>query len=70
MNPIDIKAELRKAGYTQTDVAQLLNCTPQTVWNVISRRDRSRRVEEKIAELIDRPLWEVWPDSYPQAPKE
>jgi lambda repressor-like predicted transcriptional regulator len=64
MTPADIKYELEKAGYSQVDVARLCRVHRQTVNAVIRGSGRSKRVEEAIGGLLQKPLATVWPHWY------
>ncbi|NOY61755.1 MAG: transcriptional regulator [Gammaproteobacteria bacterium] len=65
MNPYDITAGLRKAGWTQKKIAASLKIKDRsTVSHVIHSRNRSGRVERKISLIIKAPLSSIWPDWY------
>ncbi len=63
MHPADIRATLEKQGFTQAEIsASLRPPVHRTLVNkVIRGRKRSRRVEERIAEVTGIPLWTLWP---------
>ena len=63
MHSEDIKAALRKRGWTLADIAKELDICPSAVSHALTRQ-RSRRVEETIANKIGLPLQEVWPQRY------
>lgn len=67
MHREDIKAALRKRGYTLSDVAQRLKIDRSTVSGVLLGR-RSERVEAEIASLIGMDLKDVWPERYGEQP--
>ncbi|MBI2397711.1 MAG: helix-turn-helix domain-containing protein [Xanthomonadales bacterium] len=67
MHPVDIRSALKKAGYTAEKVASDLGVTGPAVRNAIDSKTRSRRVEERISEITQIALWELWPKWY-QAP--
>lgn len=64
MHPIAIKAELEMKGFTQSDVARALRVAPNTVGYVVHSRGRSRKIENRIAVILDKPLHEIWPAWY------
>lgn len=66
MHPADITAALKRLGYGQADVARLIGTARSNVSSVVSGRSRSRAVEEKISELTEIPLSELWPQWYGQ----
>ncbi|NJK63113.1 MAG: transcriptional regulator [Synechococcaceae cyanobacterium SM2_3_1] len=59
-----IKAELRMLGWKLVDVAASLEVCRQTISSVLYGK-RSRRIEEGIAQILGRPVEEVWPERYP-----
>ena len=69
MHSEDIKAALRKRGWTLADIAKELNICPSAVSHALTRQ-RSRRVEETIANKIGLPLQEVWPQRYAAASRQ
>lgn len=66
MHPADITAALKRLGYSQADVARLVGTARSNVSAVVSGRSRSRTVEEKVSELTEIPLAELWPQWYGQ----
>lgn len=68
MHPEDIKAALRKKGYTLTGVADRLRVQPSAVSHVLHAR-RSRRIERAIAKILGTTAAELWPERYPQKDK-
>ncbi len=63
MHSEDIKAALRKRGWTLADIAKELGIGPSAVSHALTRQ-RSRRVEKTIADKIGLSLHEVWPQRY------
>jgi transcriptional regulator with XRE-family HTH domain len=57
-----IKAELEDHGKTGLDIAADLEISGTAVYNVINRKQRSRRVAQKVAETIGKTLDEVFPE--------
>lgn len=57
-----IKAALEDVGKTGLAIAADLGVTHAAVYNVINRKQRSRRVAEKVAEAIGKTLEEVFPE--------
>jgi len=67
MNPgqrEDIKAGLRKRGYTLAGVAQELGVSRQAVSLILAGR-RSQRIEAYIAQVLGLTVAEVWTGRYP-----
>lgn len=62
--PAQIKAALELAGYYQTDIARQLGITPTTVGEVIRGKSRSRQVENRIAVILGKTPYEIWPHWY------
>lgn len=61
LTPQDRKAELVRRGLTMSDVARQLDLSLNHVSKVIAGERRSPRVEQAIAELIQRPVHRVFP---------
>lgn len=61
MNPHDIRVALKKNGYSLTSVAEDVGVRSQTVGQVIDGKGRSERIEQRIAEITDIPLYYLWP---------
>jgi len=64
MHPADIKASLKKVGYSMVKVAEELKISDTAVYLVIHGRSRSARIEKKISRITNIPLYELWPDTY------
>lgn len=54
--PNIIRGELIKRGLTYVKLARDLEVKPQTIWMVIERRTRSRRIEEHINSILSEPV--------------
>lgn len=61
MHPEDIKAALRKAGKTQAVLAEELEVARSSVAQAIAGSIRSARIQARIAEVIGKPVKEIWP---------
>ncbi len=61
MHPADIKSLLEKAGYSQADVARMWKKSKSLVCRVIQGTNTSRPTQELIAELVGKPVNELWP---------
>jgi lambda repressor-like predicted transcriptional regulator len=70
MHPADIAAALKRAGYTQKEVGDACGVGRGVANAVIRGVGRSKRVEEKIAELTGLSLGQLWPDWYQEARME
>lgn len=65
MKTLKIKTEIyrrRPQGISQSAIAKSLGVTPQAVANVIERRNPSRRIAQAVADAIERPLADVFPE--------
>ena len=61
----NIKAELRLAGSSLSQVARELGVSRQFVSTVLSGQKRSERIEEHIARTVGIPVGELWTDREP-----
>jgi len=61
--PEKIREELKKAGITQAGIARDLGRASCTVHHVIQGA-ASDRIRQHIALCINRPVEEIWPESY------
>ncbi len=68
MHPEQIKADIRMAGTTPAVIADELNVTRATVSQVIHGRCTSARIQERISEIINKPVSNIWPPK-PQLPQ-
>lgn len=64
VNPLHIRAELLKRGYTLRAIADELDLSDRTIGNVIRGYGKSRRVARHIARLLGRPVSKLWPGQY------
>ena len=70
MHPADIKAALQKKGYTQTQVAAMAlrrngHAHKSAISRVIAGDLKSAPLAKLIAGLVDMPVSEIWPNTYP-----
>lgn len=70
MHPADIRAALKKAGFTLNGVGTELDVTGQTVGSVIRGEGRSARIEKRITEITGLTLNQLWPQWHRAAPDE
>ena len=63
MHPEDIKAEIRKRGYTMTELALANGMAKQSIGEAIRVRS-SARAEKIIADLLEMKPREIWPSRY------
>lgn len=54
--PQIIRGELIKRGYKYAQIARELEVQPQTIWMIVERRTRSRRIENYINSILEQPL--------------
>lgn len=66
MHPEFIKAELRIRGSSIATIAREMGLSYNAVCNCV-KGSRSRRVETRIAQVLGKPVAEVFPHRYPQA---
>lgn len=67
MRPVDIKYLLATADpkpLTQTEVALSCGVVKSMVYDVIHGNRRNQRVENRIACITRKPLFELWPQWY------
>lgn len=57
-----ILQQLNEAHLTFSDIARLLNVTPQHVWGVAHRARCSRRIAKALAIALGKPFAEVFSD--------
>lgn len=60
MHPEQVKAEVRKAGFTQIAIAEELGVTGTTVSQVIRGVTNSARIKNRIAQIINKPVNQIW----------
>ena len=63
MHVEDIKAALRKQGWTLAKIARELGVGPSAISHALTRQ-RSRRVEKVIASKLGLSPQEIWPQRY------
>ncbi|HMM19952.1 MAG TPA: helix-turn-helix transcriptional regulator [Selenomonadales bacterium] len=61
MKPNEIRAELLLKGIRPAMIAGKLKVSRAAVSNVISGKFKSLRIQEEIAQVIDRTVEEIWP---------
>lgn len=61
MEPELIKAAIRMAGTTPAAIADELGLGRSTISHVIHGRGTSMRVQKRIAEIIGKPVSDIWP---------
>jgi lambda repressor-like predicted transcriptional regulator len=62
-----IRALLYEKGISQKEVARITGRRPSTVRVVLSGRGTSRPIQETVAELLNIPYEELWPNSKQRA---
>jgi lambda repressor-like predicted transcriptional regulator len=60
---VDIKAALRAAGSSQSDIARMLRVSPVAIHNVTTGKRRTPRIRKAIALAIGRPISDIWPET-------
>ncbi|MFA5075613.1 MAG: helix-turn-helix transcriptional regulator [Candidatus Babeliales bacterium] len=61
MSPNDIRIAMIRSGVTQSGLARELGVTSQALYQIISGRQTSQRIREKIAERIGIDIKRIWP---------
>jgi len=64
MSPEKIKDELKKREITAAGIARELDKTPTSIHLVISGKSVSHKIRSYIAECIEKPVENVWPETY------
>lgn len=64
IDPEDIKSELRKLKITMRAIAASLDCSENSVRLVIHNQQQSKRIATHVANLIGKPIDEIWPNQY------
>ena len=59
---INIKAELKSAGMSQSEIARMLKVSPVSINDVISEKRKNPRIRKVIALILGRSESEIWPD--------
>lgn len=57
-----IKAALQGKQIREVEIAESIGVGQPAISSVIQRRIRSRRIAERICELIEKPMTEVFPE--------
>ena len=68
MHAEDIKAEIRKRGLTQADLARHLGVHAVVVSAVIHGRVTSNAVAQSISRVVGLPVSKLWPGRYDRRP--
>lgn len=62
MHPEQIKAALRMKGHTQAMLADELHVARTTIGQTINGRVKSERIQDRISEVLEVPVKEIWPN--------
>ena len=68
MHPAEIKAALEIAGFSLADIAREFETNRSAISSVVNGHGRSKRIEDRIVEIIRRPAAEIWPHWYGEKP--
>lgn len=60
-----LKDDLRKAGFSLRSISREVGVSHTAVTDVARGARRSRRIEQLIAERLERTPSDLWPDRYP-----
>lgn len=69
MHPADVLASLKKVGQSYAKIALHFEISQTSVQHIAKGRQKSYRVANYIAQLIDKPMNEIWPDTYDYEPR-
>ncbi len=61
MHPENIKAQLRIRGVTMADLAREFEVGHDTVRQVVMGITKSKRINNRIAEILNKTVEELWP---------
>lgn len=62
MHPEQIKAAMRMAGTTPAMLCDELGVAASSVSQTISGHIKSQRIQGRIAQIIGKPVTEIWPN--------
>jgi lambda repressor-like predicted transcriptional regulator len=62
MHPEQIKASIRMAGTTPAIIADELGVSRTSMSQIIHGTGRSQRIEQRISEVIHKPVSSIWPN--------
>lgn len=62
MHPEQIKAAMRMAGTTPAMLCDELGVAASSVSQAISGHIKSQRIQGRIAQIIGKPVTEIWPN--------
>lgn len=62
MHPEEIKAAMRMKGVTPAMLCDELGVAASSVSQTISGHIKSARIQSRIAEIIGKPVTEIWPN--------
>jgi lambda repressor-like predicted transcriptional regulator len=62
MTPLEIKHAIERAGTNQAQIARKCGVSETMVYFVLRRERRARHIEEAIAEILDVPVEDIWPE--------
>jgi DNA-binding XRE family transcriptional regulator len=52
---------LKKKGYTQMTIAKMIGVSHVAVHQIIYGNSKSRRIQQKIAEILGQEIEDIWP---------
>ena len=61
MTPLELKILLLKTGELQKEIAKDVGVSRPVVSRVVTGKERSKRVENAIAKLVNKNTDEIWP---------
>jgi len=57
----EIIYKLKKKGYTQMTIAKIIGVSHVAVHQIIYGNSKSRRIQQKIAEILGQEIEDIWP---------
>ncbi len=64
-----LKYDLAKSGLTLADLARHIGVSHSAVSMIVSGRSRSARIEQAVADALDRKPQDIWPEYYEKEAK-
>lgn len=68
MTPNEIKGAMMMRGITQAEIAKVYCCGQTRVSNVVNGRSANLQIRRAIADAIEKPITEIFPDEIHRRP--
>lgn len=69
MHEADIQASIKKADYSYRKLAAELEVSATSIRDVVRNATQSHRIATHISTLINKPIDDIWPDTYNYTPR-